>query len=70
MPAQRSYLQQRQHERRWRVITGLVVAGALAAAAVWTLERHATQPDGTLAVTAGAATAPAAGRLATGTALR
>lgn len=70
MPAQRSYLQQRQHERRWRVITGLVAAAALAAAAVWTLERHAAQDDGTIAVTAGGNTSPAAARLATGTAVR
>jgi hypothetical protein len=35
-----SYLQQRQSERRWRVVTALVVAGAMAAGAVWTLSRY------------------------------
>lgn len=39
-----SYLEQRRFERRWRVVTALVIAGALAAAAVWTLERHAAGP--------------------------
>jgi hypothetical protein len=40
MPPADSYLQQRQSERRWRVVTALVVAGAMAAGAVWTLTRH------------------------------
>lgn len=40
MPPADSYLQQRQAERRWRVVTALVVAGAMAAGAVWTLARH------------------------------
>jgi hypothetical protein len=39
-----SYLQQRQSERRWRVATALVVAGAMAAGAVWTLARHGDAP--------------------------
>lgn len=39
MPAD-SYLRRRQSERRWRVVTALVVAGAMAAGAVWTLSRH------------------------------
>lgn len=40
MPPADSYLQQRQSERRWRVVTALVLAGALATGAVWTLTRH------------------------------
>ena len=40
-----SYLRRRQSERRWRVVTALVVAGAMAAGAVWTLSRH-DEPTG------------------------
>ncbi len=48
MPAAPSYLQQRQQARRWRVVTALVAAGALAAAAVWTLDNYGQPAGGTL----------------------
>ena len=52
-----SYLRQRQSERRWRVLTALVVAGAMAAGAVWTLSRYGEPHP----AAAHAGSAPAAG---------
>jgi hypothetical protein len=69
MAADRSYLRERRSARRWRAITGVVAAGALAAAAVWTLGRPGSTYDGA-SLRASAHPLPGLARPAAGTALR
>lgn len=56
MNAGRSYLDERLAQRRWRAISALAVAGAMAAAALWVLagaERFEPQPVAVVATPSG-----------------